>query len=544
MHLLRNPGSPGAILVAALFLALAFVHGAAALDPDLASHTATSAPPTRSLSERLAGATEPPLTEVDVLVLYTTAARDGAGGVGPLKTAILEGFTDANQIHSNSLTGVRLNPVAIIPAPFAETGSIVDDFPAFASDQGLSLRSEYRADLVMMVYEIDKSDTAGGAGPGRPGPTGNSSAAFFAVQRTRPRGLGEGIANRSGILLGCDGSHPSKGAFPYSTRHSFVVDGFEVGTIMGRGGMAIPYFSNPDVLYRGQPTGIPGQADNAATIREIGPIVAAYQRCTNRVGFELAQTTVSEKDGFVRLQVLRHGPLDTTAQLRVSPVNGTAKSGTDFEFSYQVVSFAIGERVRSLEVRLIHSELAQGSRTFRLQLVSPGAGTGLGMNGVAEVIIEDDDVPFRLVGAEGFVAEGSQGTSVRVTRDRGLESEATVPLGSIPAEVNGSVLASMGQGSAPAPLPILVRFEPGQSEAVVRITVPEDAEARPDAAIRLGLQGSWPEGNPSTTLTLWVRDNDRTSGAIRSIVATQSEGKIEGPVLPLPDGSFLVGRRT
>jgi len=544
MHLLRKPGTPGAILVAAVFMALARVHDAAAVDPDPASLTSTSAPTIRSLSERLAGATEPLLTEVDVLVLYTTAARDGAGGVGPLKTAILEGFTEANQIHSNSLTGVRLKPVAIIQAPFEETGSIMADFPTFASDKGLTLRNEYRADLVMMVYELDKSETSGGAGPGRPGPTGNPSAAFFVVQRTRPWGLGEGIANRSGILLGCDGTYPSKGAFPYSTRHSFVVDGFEVGTIMGRGGMAIPHFSNPDVLYRGQPTGIPGQADNAATIREIGPMVAAYHRCTNRVEFELAQTTASEKDGFVHLQVLRVGPLDTTAQVRVSPVNGTAKSGTDFDFSYQVVSFEIGERVRSVEVRLIHNELAQGSRTFRLQLVSPGAGTGLGMNGVAEITIEDDDIPFRLVGAEGFVAEGSHGTNVRVTRDRGLESEATVSLGSIPAELNGSVLASLGQGSAPAPLPILVRFESGQSEVAVQLTIRDDSDARPDKAIQVGLQGFWPEGSPSTSLTLWVRDNDRTPGAIRSIAATQTGGKIEGPVLALPDGSFLAGRRT
>lgn len=487
---------------------------------------------------------DPPVTEVDILVVYTAAARDGAGGLEPLKSAILDGFAEANQIYSNSLTQVRLNPVAIVQSTAPDSGSIMTDLPAFASGQGGSLRIEYRADLVMLVYETDKSDVLGVAGPGRPGPTGNPSAAFFAMQRTRPKGLGEGIANRTGLLLGAYPLRPSQGAFPYSQPHRFVVDGIEVATIMGSGGMSIPYFSNPDVLYRGEPLGVPGDADNAATVREVAPLVAAYQQCTNRVAFELAATTVQENDGSVRLHVLRTGPSNTSAQIRVSPVNGTAKSGTDFEFSSRLVAFTPGEMAHTLEVRLLNDEGVQGSRTFQLQLSSPWPGTAAGMNRTVDVTIEDDDLPFRLVGAQGFLVEGDHGTTVRVLRTRGLDAESSVSLGAIPAEANGSVLAAPGQGHPPVALPFVVRFAPGQSEVPVQLSVPEDSETRPDTAFQLGLQGSWPEGTPSTTLTLWVRDNDRTSRAIRSIAAQRTEGTFEGPVLPLPDGTFLAGRRT
>lgn len=540
MHLLRNRKSPETTLLAFLFL----VYSAAAMDQDPASHPPPSAPPDRSPPARLHAAAEPPVTEVDVLVVYTTAARDAAGGVGPLTSAILDGFAEANQIYSNSLTQVRLNPVALVPWSSPETGSIMTDLPSFASEQGASLRNEYRADLVMMVYETDKSEISGAAGPGKPGPTGNSSAAFFAFQRSRPSGMGEGIANRSGILLGADGSHPSNGAFSFATRHSFVVDGVEVGTIMGSGGMTIPHFSNPDVLYRGERTGIPGVADNAAAIREIGPMVAAYQRCTNRVRFELTATTVHEKDGSVRLRLLRTGPPETAAQLMALAVNGTAKSGTDFEFSSQLVAFAPGEMVQTLEVPLIQDDLPQGPRTFQLRLASPGPGTGVGSVGVIDITLEDDDLPFRFMAGEGFITEGGPTTAVSVLRTQGIDAEASVSLGAIPPESNGSILASPGQGTPPAVLPLVVRFAPGQSEATVQLSVPDDSDPRPDAAIRLGLQGSWPEGTPSTSLTLWVRDNDLASGALRSIAALGTAGTIEGPVLPLPDGSFLAGRRT
>lgn len=503
----------------------------------------TTLPPAVPHRIARARAAEPSPVEVDILVLYTTAARDGAGGVDALKSAILDGFEVANQIHANSRTAIRLNPVAVLQSPLTETGSSFTDVPNLAGGVGSTLRSDYRADLVLLVFENDKSEIYAVAGPGRAGTTGNSAAAYFGLQRTYPTGLGAGIANRSAFLMGCGGDPADRGSFSHSLAHRFQADGIEFGTIMGSLGMNIPYFSNPEVLYRGQPTGVEGAADNAATLRELGPRVADYQRCTNRIQFELAATTVSEAEGMVRLRIVRTGPSETASQFQVSPVNGTARSGTDFDFAAQVIRIEPGETERIVEVPLRNDTEAQGTRAFQLRLRSPSAGTGVGMNGLVDIRLEDDDLPFGITTTEGVVPEGGNGTPVRITRTRGVETEASVTLDFVPGGTQGSLLAASSPGGAPAPLPLTVRFNPGQAEASVLLSVTEDAQAVPDVAVRIGLQGPWPEGTPGTDLTLWLRDNDGRFGVVGSTPTQRTAGAIEGPVLALPDGSFLAGRR-
>ncbi|MBX3735014.1 MAG: hypothetical protein KF791_20755 [Verrucomicrobiae bacterium] len=143
----------------------------------------TTAPPASPHRIARARAAETSPVEVDILVLYTTAARDGAGGVDALKSAIMDGFDVANQIHANSRTFIRLNPVSILQSPLVETGSAFTDLPNLAGSSGPSLRNEYRADLVLLVFESDKSEISAVAGPGRPGTTGNSATAYFSLQR-------------------------------------------------------------------------------------------------------------------------------------------------------------------------------------------------------------------------------------------------------------------------------------------------------------------------------------------------------------------------
>ncbi|MBX3732952.1 MAG: hypothetical protein KF791_10200, partial [Verrucomicrobiae bacterium] len=360
-----------------------------------------------------------------------------------------------------------------------------------------------------------------------------------------PWGLGAGIADRSAFLMGCAGDPGIyRGSFAHSQSHRFEADGIEFATIMGTAGMNIPYFSNPEVLYRGQPTGVEGAADNAATLRELGPRVADYQRCTNRIQFELAATTVSEAEGVVRLRIVRTGPLNTASQFRVSPVNGTARFGTDFEFAAQVLRIEPGESERIVEVLLRNDTGAQGTRSFQLRLGNPSVGTGVGMNGLVDIRLEDDDLPFAIARTEGFVTEGGQGTTVRIARTRDIETEASVTLDFVPGGTQGPLLAAATPEAVPAPLPLTVRFQPGQTEASILLRVTEDAQAVPDVAVRIGLQGPWPEGTPETALTLWLRDNDGRFGVVGSTPARRTAGAIEGPVLALPDGSFLAGRRT
>src|SRR5262249_38081270 len=95
------------------------------------------------------------------------------------------------------------------------------------------------------------------------------------------------FSHELGHNLGCEhdraNSSLGRGAFDYSYGYEFVAnDGIKYKTLEGQGnGRFILYYSKPLVLYQGVPAGVPeGQpdaADNAKTIKNTAPIVAAYR---------------------------------------------------------------------------------------------------------------------------------------------------------------------------------------------------------------------------------------------------------------------------
>jgi peptidyl-Asp metalloendopeptidase len=99
------------------------------------------------------------------------------------------------------------------------------------------------------------------------------------------------MTHEIGHLFGCAhdvANAGGQGLFPYSYGQYFVGNsGKTWGTIMSYPGQRIPYFSNPELTYDGQPTGASGVRDNARTIRISKHFVSGY-RSNREDRFDLA----------------------------------------------------------------------------------------------------------------------------------------------------------------------------------------------------------------------------------------------------------------
>lgn len=221
-------------------------------------------------------------SQIDILVVYTARARDAVGGVRAIESLIHLSVNFTNSAFLTSLIQPRVNLVKTMLINFDEGQSnffldeLIDPNDGIM-DEVHAWRDQYAADMVALVadgtcgvgFQLSSLDAPG------------EGFAFFQVGSSC---LGSvPFAHELGHGLGCAHSRDSlgsPGAFEYSWGHNFTTDsGFHRGTIMGAG--LIANYSNPDVLFDGQPTGVPAgdprSADNARTINETAFIVANFR---------------------------------------------------------------------------------------------------------------------------------------------------------------------------------------------------------------------------------------------------------------------------
>jgi hypothetical protein len=228
---------------------------------------------------------------IDVLVVYTAAARAAAGGTPAIGSLVNTAVTETNTGYQNSGVIQRLRLVATAEIAFTENpGNIQADLSSIAANASVqAMRNTYRADEVVLIGE------GYGTGSGACGVAylmsgnnpGFASNAYAVVDRTCATGyysFGHELGHNMG-LNHARADPVGTGAFNYSYGYKNPSNLFR--TVMAyncpnsQGCPRVLYFSNPGVLYGGSPTGISealaSSANNALSLNGTRVTVANFR---------------------------------------------------------------------------------------------------------------------------------------------------------------------------------------------------------------------------------------------------------------------------
>jgi peptidyl-Asp metalloendopeptidase len=214
---------------------------------------------------------------IDVLVLYTTPVKTTLGGDAQAQTLAQSAIDTTNTTYINSKIRQRVRLVNAQETAISETGSLGSELPVLRNDATVaSLREQYKADLVAMI-----SNSSDNCGIGYLMGSANPLNGFTVTSRTCavgnlsfPHELGHNMGSQHNPESG------SGATYPYGYGH--YVDGI-FRTVMSyvdpcpNGCTRRPYFSNPEILFNGLPTGIDNARDNARSINNTADTIANYR---------------------------------------------------------------------------------------------------------------------------------------------------------------------------------------------------------------------------------------------------------------------------
>jgi hypothetical protein len=247
---------------------------------------------------------------LDVMVVYTPAAKAGAENSGGIDNAIDMAMQRANLVMANSNTNVTLNLVHKQEINYTEYTSVNNDLARITrTDDGYGdevhpLRTQYKADLVVCIINNTATGTAGAGWILSDDQYGSSHNGFSVVQ-VKNVATSYTMVHEMGHNLGC-GHHlntDSNGLYSYS--HGWAdqtSQGTKFSTVMTYESVyspsllfpRIPYFSDPAISFEGTPIGDAAKANNALTIRKTKKLVAGYSEEIPWMDAFLKDITLSE----------------------------------------------------------------------------------------------------------------------------------------------------------------------------------------------------------------------------------------------------------
>jgi hypothetical protein len=268
---------------------------------------------------------------IDVLILYTPAARSARGGTPGIEAAAAQSVSDSNTAFARSGVTTRYRFVGAVEIPFVETALMENDLTTITnSPVPRGLRNQYGADLVHVLLNSPDLSTCGIAwlllSIGAPVFDAYSVSDISCIANYTP-------AHEMAHNLGANHA-PEDGAFdaifPYSFAYKDPLRGFR--TVMAyacSGNFSCPRilnFSNPTVLHNGAPTGSEWQ-NNALTINNTAATIANLRQ-TAAATLVVPPTPTglrSEVNGTaVTLHWNRTGELWTSYTLQVGSAPGIA----------------------------------------------------------------------------------------------------------------------------------------------------------------------------------------------------------------------------
>lgn len=235
--------------------------------------------------------------QVDVLLMYSPAARDAAGGVSQISAQAQAAVDSANTVFANSGMRMRFRVVGIelLEGWVEGTSSASTELGLFRSNASQQARrNALAADMVSLLV----ANLPGACGIGYVMRSPGAGFASSAVQITdRDCAVGNlSWVHEHGHNMGLEhdpanGTSPTSASYPWSFGHYVEGQGAQsFRTVMAyqcpAGGCTRrPYFSNPQVSFNGFPTGVVDQRDNARSGDLVADIVANFRVAQTWQGF-------------------------------------------------------------------------------------------------------------------------------------------------------------------------------------------------------------------------------------------------------------------
>jgi hypothetical protein len=218
---------------------------------------------------------------IDVLVVYTTATKNFLGGDAQAQALAQQAVDSANTAYLNSKIRQRLRLVNAQEYLYTESGTPGTDLSNLRNSAAVqALRDTHKADLVAMIGEV--SGVCGiGYLMGSNTTSGSPTNGFTVTARSCAVG-NLSFAHELGHNMGSQ-HNPENGSGPtYPFGFGHYVNGV-YRTVMSYvdpcpgGCTRRPYFSNPEVVFSGFPTGLDNARDNARSINLTADAIANYR---------------------------------------------------------------------------------------------------------------------------------------------------------------------------------------------------------------------------------------------------------------------------
>ncbi len=239
---------------------------------------------------------------VDVMVVYTAAARSAAGGTSAMESLIDLAVTETNDSYDSSGVNFNLNLVHSEETSYVEAsyfGTNLDNLGGKTDgylDDIHATRDAYCADAVALI--IEDSSVCGMAYQMTSVSASFESQAFSVTSRSCATGY-YSFGHELGHNMGAHHDwHVDSSTSPYIYNHGYVNIAAEWRTVMAYGNACsdvgasctrLKYWSNPNVNHEGAPMGVGGStvgsaAHNALALSNTAYTVANFRDSSGNCG--------------------------------------------------------------------------------------------------------------------------------------------------------------------------------------------------------------------------------------------------------------------
>ena len=353
---------------------------------------------------------------VDVMVVYTPAARISQGGAAAMNSLVNLAVAETNIAYANSFVKQRVRLVYTGEVNYAESDFATDLARLQGTTDGFmdaihQLRDLYGADIVSLW-----GNYSGGCGLANlmlEENTNFASQGFHVVDRNCATSnlsfaheLGHNMGLQHDIFDGNAGTTvtPEGSGTPSAINyaHGYVDLNNRFRSVMAISAQCdaqkpvvdcprIPYFSNPGVTVSGAPTGN-ANAQEFRALNDTRDTTANFRASVNLAGagtviFSPARYVVTESVGAVTLLVTRHAGTTGAVSVNYTTVAGSAVAGADFVAHSGTLNWADGESgTKIITVQILQDRVLDGPKVFTVSMETLTGGVSTGAPGVTKAI--------------------------------------------------------------------------------------------------------------------------------------------------------------